>query len=239
MYAAGLPLSKIFDPTVFRDVLDTRYGKVALVRLALLALAYPLVRVLLRSRGRTAAPRPGGSVGAVVGAGLAVTPGIAGHAGTGIQTGLAIPADLVHVAAMACWLGGLVVLFVAVLPRRDVDELRDVLPRYSALALGAIVALVVSGGYQAWRQVGSLDALKDTDYGRLLIVKLVVFAALIVAAAFSREVVNRQFPHLRRRRRGQPTRCPSPGAASPFGPAGGGAGSGSTGLRGPDRPRGR
>ena len=96
----------------------------------------------------------------LVGLGLAVTPGLGGHAGTGIQTGLAIPADMVHVAAMACWLGGLVVLCVAVLPKGDADELRAVLPRYSALALGAIVALIVSGGYQAWRQVGSIDALK-------------------------------------------------------------------------------
>jgi copper transport protein len=94
---------------------------------------------------------------------------------------------------MACWLGGLVLLCVAVLPKGDADELRVVLPRYSGLALGAIVALVVSGGYQAWRQVGSIDALKSTDYGRLLIAKLVVFAALIVAAAFSREIVNRRF----------------------------------------------
>jgi copper transport protein len=195
IYGAGLPLDDVFDTTVFRDVLDTRYGKVALVRLALLALAVPLLRVLLRRGRATERPLPWWwKVSAlVVGAGLAVTPGIAGHASTGIQTGLAIPADLVHVAAMACWLGGLVVLCVAVLPRRDVDELREVLPRYSALALGAIVALVVSGAYQAWRQVGSIDELKSTDYGRLLIAKLVAFAALVVAAAFSREVVNRRF----------------------------------------------
>ena len=50
--------------------------------------------------------------------------------------------------------------------------------------------------YQAWRQVGSIDELKSTDYGRLLIAKLVAFAALIVAAAFSREVVNRRFRDL-------------------------------------------
>ena len=50
VYAAGLELSKVFDPNVFRDVLDTRYGKVALLRLALLVLAYPLLRVLLRAR---------------------------------------------------------------------------------------------------------------------------------------------------------------------------------------------
>jgi len=195
VYAAGLPLSKLFDPTVFGDVLDTRYGKVALVRLALLVLAYPLLRLLLHRRPSAEHPLHVWwlASASVVGLGLAVTPGLGGHAGTGIQTGLAIPADLVHVAAMACWRGGLAVLCVAVLPKGDADELRTVLPRYSALALGAIVALIVSGGYQAWRQVGSIDALKSTDYGRLLIAKLVVFAALVVAAAFSREIVNRRF----------------------------------------------
>jgi copper transport protein len=198
VYAAGLPLDDLFDTTVFRDVLDTRFGRVALVRLALLVLAVPLLRVLLHRRPAAEHPlRWWWTASAlVVGAGISLTPGIAGHAGTGIQTGLAIPADLVHVAGMASWLGGLVMLCVAVLPRRDVDELRRVLPRYSALALGAIVALIVSGAYQAWRQVGSIDALKSTDYGKLLIAKLVAFAALVVAAAFSREVVNRRFRDL-------------------------------------------
>ncbi len=131
VYAAGLSLSKVFDPSVFRDVLDTRYGKVALVRLALLVVAYPLLHMLLRRRDEPIRPLPGWWMVAagLVGAGFAVTPGIAGHAGTGIQTGLAVPADLVHVAGMACWLGGLVALCVAVLPRKDVDELRTVLPR--------------------------------------------------------------------------------------------------------------
>jgi copper transport protein len=185
----------VFDTTVLRDVLDTRYGRVALVQLALLVLAIPLLRLLLHRRPAAEHPMRWWWYGAalVIGAGIAVTPGIAGHASSGIQTGLAIPADLVHVAGMACWLGGLVVLCIAVLPRRNVEELRRVLPRYSALALGAIVALVVSGAYQAWRQVGSVDELKSTDYGRLLIAKLVAFAALIVAAAFSREIVNRRF----------------------------------------------
>jgi copper transport protein len=195
VYGAGLPLNDLFDTTVFRDVLDTRYGHVALVRLALLVVAIPLLRLLLHRRPAAEHPlRWWWTAGAaVVAAGIAVTPGIAGHAGTGIQTGLAIPADLVHVLAMAAWLGGLAMLCVAVLPRRDVEELRAVLPRYSNIALGAVVALVVTGGYQAWRQVGSFDALKTTDYGRLLIAKLIAFAALIVAAAFSREVVNRRF----------------------------------------------
>jgi copper transport protein len=238
VYAAGLPLDDLFDTTVFRDVLDTRFGRVALVRLALLVLAVPLLRVLLHRRPAAEHPlRWWWTASAlVVGAGISLTPGIAGHAGTGIQTGLAIPADLVHGAAMACWLGGLAVLCIAVLPRRDVDELRDVLPRYSNLALGAVVALVVTGGYQAWRQVGSFDALKSTDYGQLLIAKLVAFAALIVAAAFSREVVNRRFRDLSYYDE-EPVRAEDaalvgaagPGAGALGGPGGGARGGGDGG----------
>ncbi len=112
VYGAGLPLSDVFDTTVLRDELDTRYGHIALIRLALLVLAIPLLRVLLHRRPAAEHPlRWWWKLSAlVVGAGIAVTPGIAGHASTGIQTGLAIPADLVHVAGMACWLGGLVLL---------------------------------------------------------------------------------------------------------------------------------
>ena len=196
VYGAGLPLDDVFDSTVLarRPRHALRQGRARAAGVVGGRGAAAAGAVATSPGGRApVAPVVEGEPRSSVGAGLAVTPGIAGHAGTGIQTGLAIPADLVHVAAMACWLGGLLMLCVAVLPRRDVDELRRVLPRYSALALGAIVALVVSGAYQAWRQVGSIDALKSTDYGKLLIAKLVAFAALIVAAAFSREVVNRRF----------------------------------------------
>ena len=96
---------------------------------------------------------------------------------------------------MACWLGGLVVLCVAVLPRqrRSTSCAHGAAARFSALALGCVVRARVTGGFQAWRQVGSLDALQGHRLRPLLIVKLVVFAALIVAAAFSREIVNRRF----------------------------------------------
>jgi copper transport protein len=195
VYGAALPLTKVFDPSVWGDVLDTRYGRVSVARLALLVLAYPLIRVLFGRRPASPRRLPTWwfvASGLVLSA-IAFTPGLAGHAGTGDYTGLAIPADAIHVLAMACWLGGLVLLVAVVLPRSDPDELRQGINRYSALALGSIAALVVTGGFQAWRQVGSFTALRDTDYGKLLIAKLVAFAALIIAAAFSREVVNRRF----------------------------------------------
>ncbi len=215
-YVGALDVADVFDTSVWSDVLDTRYGEVAVARLVLLAVALPLLVLLFRrprgdgarrlpavqARSRVPWWYPG--IAAVVAIGLAATPGLAGHAATGDHVALAVVADTLHVLAMACWIGGLVMLVAVVLVRplpsfgegsssAPAALLRSAVNRFSALALGCVAVLVVTGGFQAWRQVGSLEALRDTDFGRLLLVKLVVFAAMVVAAAFSREVVNRRF----------------------------------------------
>ncbi|MGZ8751588.1 MAG: copper resistance CopC/CopD family protein, partial [Acidimicrobiia bacterium] len=189
-YAAALPLADAFTPSLWADIWDTRYGRVAAFRVLLLVLALPLVRTLLPPRrGPLAEPplpawwRP---AAAVVGVGIAFTPGLSGHAGTGSQVPFALFADAVHIAGVALWVGALPVLAFALLPTADLDTLKRTVPRYSQLALGCVFAIVVSGSYQSWRQVGSLDALTSTDFGKLLLVKLGVFAILIVVAAFSR-----------------------------------------------------
>jgi copper transport protein len=56
--------------------------------------------------------------------------------------------------------------------------------------MGVIVA---TGVFQAFRQINRFGALVDTDYGRLLLSKVVVFLALMVVAAVSRDVVNRRW----------------------------------------------
>jgi len=195
VYGAGYSLSKVFDPTVFGDVIDTRFGHVSLVRLGLLLCALPLLWVVFGRPGSARRPLPKWWIvpTTLVAVGLCATPGLAGHASTGIQTGAAIPADALHVLAMCLWLGGLLMLVAAVLPRRDTLEMREVLPRWSSVALGCVVVLVVTGVYQAWRIEGSIGALKDTDSGRLLLVKVGVFAVLVVVAAFARDVVNRRY----------------------------------------------
>ena len=46
-------------------------------------------------------------------AGLLITPGLAGHPSTGRLVGLAVPFDLVHLAAVSVWVGGLAMLAAA------------------------------------------------------------------------------------------------------------------------------
>lgn len=203
-YTDARPLGDAIDPAVIGDVLDTRYGKIMILRLVLLLAAVPLLRLLLTRRPSAEYPLPKwwAPVGAALALGLLVTPGWSGHANTGRWVALAIPTDVVHLSAISLWLGGLVLLALAVLPGATVEELRDVLPRYSRQAFWCVGLIVVSGGLQAWRQVGSLEQLRDTDYGRILVVKLLVFGALLIVAAFSREIVNRTF---RAPREPQPT----------------------------------
>jgi copper transport protein len=53
-----------------------------------------------------------------------------------------------------------------------------------------VVVLIATGVYAAWRDLGGWGALTGTEQGVLLLVKLVVMAMLLVAAAFSRRWVR-------------------------------------------------
>ncbi len=67
-----------------------------------------------------------------------------------------------------------------------------VVGRFSQVAFAAVVAIVASGTVQGWRQVGGYDALLETTYGRLLVLKVALFGAMLVAAAVSRSWVRRR-----------------------------------------------
>ncbi|HEY0399759.1 MAG TPA: copper resistance protein CopC [Acidimicrobiia bacterium] len=195
VYAAGLPLSKVASSTVLSGVLDERFGKVWGARLVLLALM-ALVLVALGRRpvaGGAALPPAIRAAGGVLGVGLLLTPGLAGHASTQDLVPLAVASDVVHLVSVSLWLGGLAMLAVAVLPRRLPDELAAVVPRFSRIAFGAVIAILATGTFQGWREVRSKAALTDTTYGRLLIVKVVLFAVLVALGALSRRFVQARY----------------------------------------------
>ncbi|MFJ5530410.1 copper resistance CopC/CopD family protein [Streptomyces sp. NPDC093261] len=122
--------------------------------------------------------------GTVVAAGLAATWAMAEHASTGIQTGLAMPVDVLHLLAVAVWLGGLTALLVALYRAPSIQA--AAVRRFSRLAFGSVVALTATGVYQAWRQLGSWSALTGTSYGQLLLVKVALVAVLVGIAWISR-----------------------------------------------------
>ncbi len=98
---------------------------------------------------------------------------------------------MLHLAGAAAWLGGLCVLAVALfVPRPRLLGAREGVARFSTLATGAIALVVVTGVAQSLRQVGVWSALVDTSYGKLLCIKVLVVAGILLVASRSRNIVR-------------------------------------------------
>ncbi|MEJ3747231.1 copper resistance protein CopC [Actinomycetes bacterium KLBMP 9797] len=188
-YTAG---GGIFDasPSQLRDVLATTYGTAHLVRLGLLAAIVVLLRPLLRGPGQSG--RADQILLAVLGGAALLTWPIAGHPAASPVAAVSVVVDAVHLASMAVWLGGLVMLIGFLLRQANERELGAVLPVWSRWAGLAVAALVLAGTVQALVEVGTPKALVDTTYGRLIIAKIGLFTAVMAVAAYSRRLVNRR-----------------------------------------------
>ncbi|MFG2789073.1 copper resistance CopC/CopD family protein [Streptomyces sp. NPDC048419] len=190
-YTSSGKVGDIFDLGLLGQVLQTKTGAALVSRLLLLAAAALFIAVLFgaydkredeEKRDLTFGLAIGGFV---VSAGLAASWAMAEHASTGLQPGIAMPVDVVHLLAVATWLGGLCALLVA-LYRSQTPIESTAVRRFSQVAFGSVLALVATGIYQSWRQLGSWSAFTDTSYGQLLLVKIGLVCVLVGIAWFSR-----------------------------------------------------
>ncbi|MFF5710231.1 copper resistance protein CopC [Streptomyces sp. NPDC012756] len=195
-YTGSGKLADAFDLAGLRAVLETKTGAALTSRLLLLGAAALFVAVLFGAYARRTDPKEKkdlsfglGIGGTVVAAGIAGTWALAEHASTGLQPGIAMPVDILHLLAVAAWLGGLTVLLVALYRAPSVE--RSAVERFSKVAFGSVAVLAATGLYQSWRQVGSWSALTGTRYGQLLLVKIGLMAVLIGIAWISRRWTRR------------------------------------------------
>jgi copper transport protein len=173
-----------FDPDAWVSVAESRAGRWWLVRLVLLAVAPLLVAGFRRLLDRRAFIAAAGGYGAVL---LAVV-AAGGHAVTGRAVAVGFLATLVHLAAMSIWVGGIVAIVVVV----GRNGLWAAVTRFSPIALGAVVALAITGVVNAWRQLDGLDSITDSTYGKWLLVKVLLVGVVVVAAAVSRRQVRQR-----------------------------------------------
>ncbi|MGI5356207.1 copper resistance CopC/CopD family protein [Streptomyces sp. CA-252508] len=203
-----------FGPGSLGAVLETKTGAALVSRLLLLGAAALFVAVLFGAYTRPSPtttlpdgasrrlPDPGEDEGekkdltfglaiggTVVAAGIAGTWALSEHASAGLQPLVAMPVDILHLLAMAAWLGGLAALLVALYREPSVEG--SAVRRFSRVAFGSVVVLAATGVYQSWRQVGSWSALTGTAYGRLLLLKVALVAVLVAVAWLSRRWTRR------------------------------------------------
>ena len=176
------------------DVFDTSFGPVIVARLMPIALA-SLGLILLELQPWT---------DRLVLAGFAVLAAfgmfsdvIASHAAAGMLPILSVAIQWLHIAAVGAWFGGLGGVLLATRGEPNAESGRHV-KLYSYIATAGISTVAVTGLIRAVQEVGTIDNLLDTDFGRLVIVKTALLGALALLGAFNHFVnVPRAHRHLR------------------------------------------
>ncbi|MFN8539342.1 MAG: CopD family protein [Thermomicrobiales bacterium] len=194
--------------TLLNDyLLNTRGGAIWLTRLLIPIVALMLLAPLLIAAFRRNGPRPDPddddatptlaplgplAFGVVLGAAYLLTISLISHsAAVGFWVPFNVGMDWLHLLAVAFWIGGVLGLvltapLVGELGAATRPVLGRLVARFSTIGLASVGILGVTGLYSSWLHVGSLDALFQTDYGRALAGKLVLFAFLVLLGALNK-----------------------------------------------------
>ena len=101
---------------------------------------------------------------------------------------MAVSIYFVHEAGAGLWLGALLALWIIARRANPPEAWLDrAASRVSGIALWSVVTIVISGGYVAYLGLGfDLDHLLYSSYGRTLMVKVAIFAAVLPIGAYNR-----------------------------------------------------
>jgi copper transport protein len=91
----------------------------------------------------------------------------------------------VHIVGGTVWLGGLTMLVALAGTRRSLSDRAgllwaDMWRRFSLVALICVGAVLISGLWLAWKQVGSIPQLWTTTYGLFLLVKIILVLGMVI-----------------------------------------------------------
>ena len=98
---------------------------------------------------------------------------------------LAIGSLAVHVIALSLWVGGILSLLLISSSAQQIA-----LPRFSAMALWAAIAVVVSGATNAWVRLNFQSAW-SSSYARIVILKIILTALLILLGYRNRQQLHK------------------------------------------------
>lgn len=191
---ASLPLREAVASGVAAEILAaTLFGRAMTWHLAFAA-AFIAMLVLGRIVGEGRWRAYLDAVEAALAASVLATLAWTGHAAAtrGFDRYVHLGCDVVHLLAAGAWLGALPLLAVVLmraaqrqLPALDRTALVTT-RRFSAVGVGCVGALLVTGTVNACYLVATPSALFETRYGQLLLAKLALFAVMLAFAVRNR-----------------------------------------------------
>jgi putative copper resistance protein D len=182
-------LAGALDTSALRAaLLDMNFGKSSIVRFALAV-------AVLAAAGTVSPGRRIWRVGAALGAVICASFAWMGHgaATEGAIGWLHLCADVLHTLAAAGWIGALVVFCLAT--RRDglvsTSNLHAALAAFAGAGSLFVAAIILTGLVNSAFLVGwNIQTAAATAYGRVLAIKLVLFAIMLALAAVNRYLLS-------------------------------------------------
>jgi copper transport protein len=178
--SASLGKHALFDPTFLATVLGSSFGRALALRLGA-ALALWVLMGIARQGNRHAV-----SAALILGVLLASVDSTSSHAITAPVVWMALMVTALHLMAMGVWLGGLMTLLVLWRLKEAASYHRELVARFSYLALVSVVELILTGVVLTGLHLQSLKELLTTTYGRVLTGKILALALPLLFAALSR-----------------------------------------------------
>jgi copper transport protein len=179
---AGVIGTQLADAGVtLGSALSTSFGSVILERTATVVVAgLAIIGMLVWSR----AARPLLAVAGLAAAAAMLVDVLASHAAAGALPILSVAIQWVHVAAVGAWLGGLAGLLLAT-RRPPGPQTAALVKRFSYVGTIGIATVAITGLLRAIAEVGSIDQLVGSDFGRLVILKTALLGGLAILGAFN------------------------------------------------------
>ena len=187
---SGLPPGEVVHLDLLRLVWDeTQFGALWRLRtvlwLSTTAVAVPLIALshpsLLRGGLAWLAPAFSGL--------LAASLAWSGHGQTGGSVAWHLAIDMLHILVIGFWPIGLLPLALLLFVMRgsptpeNWDALSILVRRFSTISLASVALVAASGLGNSWFLVGSVSNLVGTTYGRILLIKIGIFCAMVAIGA--------------------------------------------------------
>ncbi len=189
----SLPLKAAFARTAWQPVLfDTLFGRVWLIRLSLITGLFVLVALTLRKATQRRTPR---RILWLLGMVCLGSLAWISHAAAAERDALGLGSDTLHLCAAGAWIGGLTPLAIFLSsPCATGHGAIRVLRRFSTVSLCCVSMLLASGISNSCLLLGSVHALLTTPYGRLVLLKIILFAILVCLGGCNRFLIRRALP---------------------------------------------
>jgi len=182
------------------DAISTKFGNIWVIRMiasiALLTLSFAVYHKIKKSNSIV----PRGLVLGLLGIGLVVlaTTSLISH---GASTGKILPLilDFIHNVVASLWIGGIFYIAFIVMPKLKlvnenvgVSTISILIPRFSILAITILGAIVITGPFLLYSLENNLALTLASTYGKILIVKLSLAAAMIAIGAYNQMIIHRK-----------------------------------------------